>query len=193
MAYDRYVSIPELGLNTSSNPILSNPQTTRPNDEWLDTEPKLEFENAPFSTWMYTDHIKKNDYVCVLLPVIYGATNLSFDLAEDGYSVTINYTWPKEFYNSTDLFKQSIADKEISAEHPKVHAFVSNWVTAGITENSQPKGKITINLPCKVKREIGSWVKKAMTVNNTNLIMLEFTAYQKALLVNDADTSLNFV
>lgn len=136
--------------------------------------------------------MKKMDFVCVVVPVISGGRQWSFDLSDDGTKVTINFTWPSEFYRANELFQNAIEKKEISSEHPKIHAFLSNWLESGVTENSQPAGKMTIFLPCKVKREIGSWQKKAMTVNETKVIMLEFTAYQNALLVNDADTSLNF-
>lgn len=117
---------------------------------------------------------------------------MNFVLSEDGTAVTINYVWPQEFYKSAELFKGAIKAKEISAEHPKIQAFVSHMINSGITEKSLPQAMMTIQLPCKVKRQIGSCTKNALSINETKLIMLEFTAYQKALLVDDADTSLNF-
>lgn len=153
----------------------------------------LDCHNSPYKLWVYTDHQKKTDFVCVLLPVFYGERDIKFELSEDGNVVTIFYSWPTPFYRASEFFEEKIANGEITNDHPKVHCFVSNCIEMGITENANPRGKMTITLPCQVKREIGSWTKEAVNVKGIKMIQLQFTAYQKALLVNDMDTSITFV
>lgn len=181
--------VPNLSIGS---PNVSIGGTNEIANDFDDGTSAIEFYNPPCSVWVYTDHKLKTEFVCVLLPIFSGERDIKFELSEDGNVVTIHYTWPSQFYRASELFKASIDKGEMSTEHPKVHGFVSNMIELGVTENSKPRGKMIIKLPCQVKREIGSWKKQAVNVEETKMILLEFTAYQKSLLVNDMDTSLTF-
>lgn len=170
-------SILELGFeNTSSSPTPAS----------SDNESLISFQNPPFFTWMYTDHEKKCDFVVVALPIISGIRDINFVLSDDGLSVTVTYKWPVALYNTNELFKG------VSKVHPKVHSFLSHMLDSGITEKSNPQGAVTIKLPCRVKREIDSFSKNAVKSKDTKVVVLEFAAYQKTTIIDDADTSINF-
>lgn len=178
--------IPELGpINVVPPPI--------PNDAAAANEMYvIDVKNAPFCVWQYTDHIKKNDYVCVSLSIISGCRDVTPKLSEDGTKLIVSYIWPKAIFQAKTLFAAEITKNELTLQHPKVHSFVSNLMDFGITANSSPITQTTITLPCKVKRELGSYERKAIKVDGTNVLMMQFTAYQKSLLVDEADDSLNF-
>lgn len=104
----------------------------------------------------------------------------------------ITYIWPTPIFTATELFDNAIKKKQITIEHPKVHAFISHLLDSSITEKSSPQGEINIDLPLRVKRDTGSFAKEAIKVNDTKIIYLEFMAYQKTVVIHDADTSINF-
>lgn len=143
--------------------------------------------------WSYTDHDKKCDMVIVAVPIISGARDINFSIAEDGLSITINYQWPSAIYNAKYLFNDEISNLEISVNHPKIHSMTSALLKAGITTNSSPKGKIKIYLPIKIQQEVGSWVKKAKTKEDgTKIVVLEFIGFQEKIIIKEADTRIVF-
>lgn len=150
-------------------------------------------QNSPCWTWAYTDHQKKNDFVCVALPALCGK-NAKFTISEDGMQIHIRYEWPEVMFKATQLFSKSTVDKvnKITSSHPKIHSFISHLNKSGVTEKSTLHSNITINLPQKVQRENDSWSMEKVLVSDTKMILLEFSAYQKTLILNDADTSLDF-
>lgn len=153
----------------------------------------IRFRNAPFFTWVYFDHEKSMDFVCVAIVALSGIANINFEISEDGMRVSFHYTWPTAIYRAAELFEKAINEKgKLSIQHPKVHAFVANALENGVSSHSIPKGEIIVDLPQKVQRIPSSWKKEAMTVNGTQIILLEFSAYQKSLIIDDADTSITF-
>ncbi len=69
----------------------------------------------------------------------------------------------------------------------------SHMLACGITENSKPRERVMIRLPVQIQRENGTWVKKAVKKpDGTRIALLEFKAYQECLIINDADTKINF-
>lgn len=133
------------------------------------------------------------DFVCIAVVIISGSRNINFTISEDGMQVTIKYTWPTAIYNAVQLFeKAKVGDKKISIQHPKVHSFVSNALQSGVTDNSNPQAEIIVDLPQKVQRNTTSLKKEAININDTKIILLELSAYQKSLIFDNADTSINF-
>jgi hypothetical protein len=181
--------IAELGsLNT-----LFASQLSRESPPIFDEHPPVEFRNPPYWTWVYTDHLKKMEFVCVAVLTTCGSENNKFIISEDGMQITMRYTWPSAMYKAAELFAQARDGKEkLSLYHPKVHAFMSHLLDSGVTEKSSPIAEMIIDLPKKIQRTTTSWKKEAVISNETNIILLEFTAYQKELFIEEADTTINF-
>lgn len=161
-------------------------------DDFPSDEPVISFVNPPCSTWMYTDFERKIDFVCVAVPIIAGSEDVDFTLSPDGTQVEIIYTWPRAIYDSTTIFEEEIRKKTLSFTHPKVHAFCIEMVKNGYSKKSEPQGRIVIKLPCKVMRQASSWTKEARSIGATKFAFLEFTAFQKEIFIEEADTSLKF-
>lgn len=181
-------NIPELGgvgLDNQSRSIASN----------FNEEPlhPITYNQPPCWTWVYTDHEKKLDFVCVAIPALCGK-NSKFTISEDGMKITITYDWPEVMMKANELFSKSTANngRKLSMSHPKVHSFISHLHDSGVTENSKLSAEIAINFPKKVQRENSTWSAEKVVVSDTKMIILEFSAYQKSLIINDTDTSLDF-
>lgn len=54
------------------------------------------------------------------------------------------------------------------------------------------KGSVVISLPVRVQRELGSFKKYGVKSDDTKVVMIEFKAFQKKLVVDDANTSITF-
>lgn len=184
-------SILELGGLFSRERSRSPPETFTNSTEANQME-LITHSNAPCWTWIYTDHDKNKDFVCVAIPAVCGK-KAKFGISEDGMQIEIQYDWPKVMFKSHELFSESVSNgRKLAMSHPKVHSFVSHLHDSGVTEMSSLKSNITINLPKKVQRESDSWTMEKVLVSNEKMIILEFCAFQKSLIINDADTSLDF-
>lgn len=142
------------------------------------------YSNAPCVTWVYTDHERKYDFVCVVVPVIGGSQDVYFNLSEDGMKLVINYTWPLAVLSPT-LF-------DLPVDHPKVHAFRSRLLDCEYSQRSAPTGKMVVDLPIKVQRELGTWTKQGKIIDGASVILLEFRGYQREFFIKQADTSITF-
>lgn len=182
-------SIPQLGiLNTSK----AEKNCCRGEPEYLDDNSQVEYQNSPMVTWICDDHEQKCKLVYVALPIISGSTDISFEIADDGNRIFINYTWPMVMFNPEELFANEIKTA-ISSNHPKIHTLTSHLLSIGITKKSKPRGKIAIDLPIQVQREVESWKKKAVICpDGTKVCILEFKAFQEEPIIKFADTSLCF-
>lgn len=150
----------------------------------------ISYNSAPCMTWIYTDHQNKSDIVCVAVPVISGSQDINFGFSIDGMNLIISYTWPAPMYSPALMFSKK---PNMSLTHPKIQAFASRVVECEFSEVSRPKGNMVVPLPIKVQREVGTWTKEGFKLDDCNIILLEFKAYQKKLIIEDADTSINFV
>lgn len=191
-------SIPELGQVSDSTILVSKHHNVSDDisEIELDNDP-IQYVNAPYATWTYMDHGKKSNFVVVAIPIISGTTDINFSVSEDGLSVTMHFTWPAALFNASELFHDEIHHKDpaqkISPDHPKVHALSSHLLGIGVTENSQPKGKIVVNLPTKVVRDIEGWTKRAVKKpDGTKIVLLEFKAFQDKSIIKHLDTSISF-
>ncbi|KAJ6639794.1 hypothetical protein Bhyg_12541, partial [Pseudolycoriella hygida] len=168
----------------NSIPELGHPETSshgRPADfTALDgSHSDIRFGNAPYITWIYTDHQKNVEYVCVAVCVISGCRDINFIVSDDGTKLTLNYVWPSAIYSPEELFANKLLKNEMSLDHPKIHALNSRLIDREITLQSRPQGSMTIDLPKKVLREIGTWSKTGVKSKETRIVLLEFQAFQK--------------
>ncbi len=69
---------------------------------------------------------------------------------------------------------------------------VSHLLQSGVTEKSSLYSEINVELPMKIQRENDTWSIEKVVVDDTKMILLEFSAFQKTLIINDADRSLDF-
>lgn len=147
--------------------------------------------DIPHMTWVYTDHDKKCDIVCVAIAAISGSTDISFGISEDGMTVFVYYTWPTPLFSPKELFKKKLVGN-VTMDHPEIYSFASRLTELEWSEKSKPKGVITVSLPVKVQREVDTWTREGIKCDNTNIILLKFKAFQKKLAIEDADTSITF-
>lgn len=161
-------------------------------DDFPSDEVTVSFVNAPCSTWMYTDFERKVDFVCVAVPIIAGSEDIDFTLSSDGTQLEIAYTWPHAIYDATIFYEEEIRKRKLTITHPKVHSFCTEMVKNGYSKKSKPEGRIVIKLPCKVMRQASSWTKEAKRIGDAQVAFLEFTAFQKEIFIEEADTSLQF-
>ncbi|KAJ6634598.1 hypothetical protein Bhyg_13173 [Pseudolycoriella hygida] len=121
-----------------------------------------------------------------------GSRNIIFNLSDDGMKLSINYVWPSALTSPNKLFSQQVADRTLILTHPKIHALTSRLLECQRTSRSLPQANIVVDLPMKVLREIGTWTKSGVKVDETRIALLEFQAYQKNQVINDTDTSITF-
>lgn len=96
-----------------------------------------------------------------------------------------------------ELYHDEINSKnletKISADHPKIHSLVSHLLSEEITENSFPRGRISIKLPVAVVRDVDGWIKKAIKKQDgSKIVLLELKAYQDKSIIKDSDTTIVF-
>lgn len=150
----------------------------------------ITFNNPPHLTWSYTDHEEKVDIVCVAVPAISGSQNVDFGLSEDGMQLIIKYTWPISMYTPDLLFGKRAATMPMT--HPQIHSLSSHLIKQGFSSKSRPHGSIVMDLPVKVQREVGTWSYEGVIINGADIVLCEFKAFQKKLIIDDADTSVVF-
>lgn len=101
----------------------------------------------------------------------------------------IKYVWPGPIFNPKELF----FSESSSQGCPKIHSLYTYLLSRGITSASRPKGKVEITLPIRVQREIETWKKHAIKCGDgTQIVLLEFQAFQENAIIKHADTSLSF-
>ncbi|XP_037034252.1 uncharacterized protein LOC119076386 [Bradysia coprophila] len=185
-------SIPEMGGFDVRERSRTPPEIITSESKQKEQINNIRHNSAPCWTWTYTDHDKKKDFVCVAVPAVSGK-KAKFSISEDGLQITIKYEWPEVMFKANELFSKSNADgRKLLMNHPKVHSFVSYLNECGVTEKSSLQGDSIIDLPKKIQRENDSWTMEKVLVSDTKMILLEFSAFQKSLMINDADTSLDF-
>jgi hypothetical protein len=186
--------IPELGnTNTSNNSqgTGSEVDSDAVCKEDNGCNESMEFLNGPFITWSYTNHKEQTDIVCVAVAVFSGSEDIHFNLSEDGMNVLITYTWPEPLYTPSFLYKKKIDTGVMATDHPEIHSFANRIAECELSAKAKPKGHMSIRLPVRVQRQVGSWSKEGLKCKESNIILLKFSAYQKKRVIQDADTSIS--
>lgn len=197
---NEFGGIPELGRMASSSKIVI-PENNNDGDIIIDdddgddqSDSTIDFENAPYMTWVWMDHERKCKIVNVAVPMITGIKNINFSISEDGSKIFINYCWPSAIFKPKELFSDEIYDTmKISPDHPKIHSMSTHLLSSGITEKSNPTGRIVIKLPIRVMREEETWTKKPIKKDDgTRIVLLEFKGYGEKNHIKCADTTISF-
>lgn len=154
------------------------------------------FKNAPYVTWVYTDHAKKCEIVCVAVVAISGSRKVDFFLSEDNVTLNVTYIWPSVIYSPEELFRSKLnaeGENRWTIDHPKIHAFKSRLIECGLTSRSLPESSIVIKLPMRVQREAHTYKRSGVkAADGGNIVMLEFEAFQKEQIIEDEDTTIVF-
>lgn len=173
--------IPELGGFNESKKQKLNDDDDIPDD----TEDAITFKNPPVMTWVHYDNEEKVDIVNMALPVISGSENVDFNLSEDGSKLIVNYTWPTLITVPRVLFCRKVQNMPLS--HLRINGMSAKLVKREISEKSKPTGSIIVRLPMKVQREV---YFEGMQMNNTDAILINFKAFQKKTVIDDANTKV---
>lgn len=154
----------------------------------------LHFKNAPFIVWVYADHDKRSEMVCVAIPIISGARDVDFFLSDDNITLNVTYVWPSALCSPEELFKKQL-DRNgggWTVNHPKIHAFRTRLLELELNKTSQPPATTVIKLPMKVQRESHTYGYSGVKTADGNVVMLEFQAFEKLHVTADMDTKIKF-
>lgn len=154
----------------------------------------IEARNFPFMTWTYSNHQIKCDVVCVAVPMITGSEDIKYVLSEDGMTLFVEYVWPPVLLNPRTLFKNVTLENgaRISMEHPKVYAYQNRLAEIELSTKSRPGASLIIPLPIRVQRELGTYRSQALECGDTEIVMIDFTAFQNKKVISDADNNIAF-
>lgn len=182
--------IPELDGTGESTDSKNMP----PFEFRVERQPSVSGSNPPYWIWKYFDHVENMEFVCVAVVALCGIRNVELEIAEDGFSLYINYVWPTAIFKPAELFMKAEDSKgrPLSMNHPKVHAFVANALDNGVNKFSNPKGQVLIELPQKVQRVPNTYRIEAMSVGDTNIILIELSAYHKAAVIEETNNAIVF-
>ncbi|KAJ6647637.1 hypothetical protein Bhyg_03104 [Pseudolycoriella hygida] len=165
-------------------------------DQRPESDTNIVFRNAPYVTWVYVDHTRKCEIVCVAVAAISGSRKVNFCLLEDNITLNITYIWPSAIYSPEELFRSKlnpVGEHRWTMDHPKIHSFKSRLIECGLTSRSLPEALIVIKLPMKVQRESHTYKRSGVkTADGGNIVMLEFESFQKEQILEDEDTSIVF-
>lgn len=184
------IGIPE--LTGSGDP--SSDKIIPASDFHPERQSSISFPNPPYWVWKYFDHVQNMEFVCVAVVAISGIRNVDLEIAEDGYTLYIRYVWPTVIFRPAEMFMKAVnADgTQLSMNHPKVHSFVANALDNGVNKLSNPKGEIVIELPQKVQRIPNTYRIEALRVGDTNVVMIELSAYHKPAVIEEANNAIVF-
>lgn len=175
--------IPELGRQ------VSPPIATRTPPE---TSEHVEIVNPPYTSWTYTDHNNKTDYVCVAINIFSGSEEITFNINDDGLSITAQFTWPNALIDPAIMFEEKLKSNATSMHHPMIHAMTTKLLQTGITEGKLPRGEWKIPLPIKVRREVTSYSMSKIVRGSAKILFLRFTAYQNDVIIENANRTMRF-
>ncbi|KAJ6642719.1 Chitin biosynthesis protein CHS5 [Pseudolycoriella hygida] len=174
--------IPELGGSrpASSDSSAESRKRALPSVEAND----IQFNNAPYVVWVYTDHTRHCDMVCVAVPIISGARDVDFHLSQDNITLNVTYVWPYALLSPAELFRKKLTPGVggWTMSHPKIHAFLTRLDEMQLSIKSQPPASIVIKLPMKVQRETNTYSFGGVKTSDGSVVMLEFQAFQKVHL-----------
>lgn len=188
------LNIPEISGTTASKVTAGSSKTSSTKVSFENYKTQVEFINPPVFTWTCVDHDENCTTVYVAVAMISDATDIKFEIAENGKYVTVEYVWPVALFKAHELFAEEIkGNKGINSSHPKLHSMMTELLNSGITQNSYPKGSIIIQLPICVQKEIGTWKKNAVKKEDgTRIALLEFKGFMQQQHIEEADTSISF-
>lgn len=175
--------IPELGECGTATSFESGPparKRTSPSYEAKD----MHFKNAPYIVWVYTDHERKIEIICVAIQIISGASDVDYVLSDDNITLNVTYVWPSSLFSPDVLFKKKL-EGGWTMQNPKIYTFKARLMELGLSESSRQEVSVEIKLPMKVLRESHACVQGGIKTKEGNVLMLEFQAFQKEHVLKD--------
>lgn len=157
----------------------------------LEVPAVVEVINPPFTLWRYTDHVSKNDHICVTINSPTGTKSVSFDVSEDGMKLIVKFPWAPAIHDAKKMFNEKIRAREIDIQHPMLHALSSTLLDSGITETSTTETQMIIPLPCRVRREVSSYSMSKLTYENTLMVFIKLAAYQNVVIIEHANRTMS--
>lgn len=154
----------------------------------------LNFKNAPYIVWVYFDHEKQNEIVCIAIPIISGARDVDFVLSDDNITLNIAYVWPSALFSTEELFRKQLdpEDGGWTMDHPKIYSFRTRLHELSLNKSSVPPASISIKLPMKVQRESKAYSCSGLKTKDGNVVMLEFETFEKTHVVADCKPKIKF-
>ncbi|KAJ6648090.1 hypothetical protein Bhyg_03315 [Pseudolycoriella hygida] len=185
--------IPELGGSQHESFDSNAELRKRPSTSVVEAD-NLQFKNAPYVVWVYTDHQRQCDFVCVAVPIISCARDVDFHLAEDNITLNITYVWPSALLSPAELFRKNLTPERggWTMNHPKIHSYLTRLSEMGLGGKSRPPASIVVKLPMKVQRETHTYNFGGVKTNDGKVVMLEFQAFQKLHVIAEIDTKIRF-
>jgi hypothetical protein len=155
----------------------------------------VQYNNAPVIKWCQIDHAENCTKVFVAFTPFCGVSDYNVQLSQSGKLVTIGFTWPTPIFKAKELFPKSSIQTTLPnelARELKINSLKTALLSAGITENSSPKGSIVVELPIRVQTESGTWTRSGIKEGENRTMILEFKGYQDQTSINEQDTSFSF-
>lgn len=130
--------------------------------------------NQPYLLATYKTQGSLDDNLIILCPMVSGARNIRFQLADDGSMCFIKYNWPNIMLSIDNIFKK---EKEIAI--PKIIALEEQLSMFKETQNGIPESIIQIKFPFTVHPSTSDHVVVGIEEDGCKMLRIELPAYNK--------------
>lgn len=130
--------------------------------------------NQPFLMACYEIDITLDEYLIILVPMISGATNVRFEVSDDGNAGLIKYCWPKFMYNITRIFKN-----ENGIENTRILALQKKLSLHRQTHSEIPEGILKFKFPFAVQSSEKAIMGYTDEEHGCKLLRIEIPALKK--------------
>lgn len=148
--------------------------------------------NLPYivETFIASDSL---EHVGVLVALPGGASNVRFELNEEGNCATVTYDWPKASYDMSDLFSKKLRQKAIMMDNPLILAFQRGLAKKRDSIDAIPQTAFDVLLPIKVQTAVDSWTKTGVArPDGTKVVYADFVGLENEHNKQIKDTSVTF-
>lgn len=139
-------------------------------------------ENMPFLRFSYMKYATKQEKVVVLLDLPGGSGNYDWEFNALGDAIVITVNWSKSLYDVTDLYKSALREKEITMDHPKLHALQTEIMKQGYSTKNVPQSRIHVDLGRRVHKDDGTWDIDVIKHDGNKILQFEFSCFQEEVL-----------
>lgn len=138
----------------------------------------LSFNKYPYLVETYKNTVTHVDMVFLAVSIPGGATHVRLDLNSGGTAAIVSYKWPSCFINMEDLFKKSLAQKQMTMDHPKVIAARNGLEKVTIRRDEEPDASINIPLPISVQTDDSTWsYRREKRQDGTMFLLADFKGH----------------
>lgn len=154
---------------------------------------KLLHQNYPIICQIYIDPVTENQKVLAVVSLPGGAQNVKIDLATDGLSATVKYSWAKSMYDVEDLFKTQLDAREFGAYHPMLLCMKQGLALARKKMDVAPAASIKVELPIKCQTSTNSWKKWGVVRDDgAQVLIADFNGLVNEYVVKTANENYVF-